>query len=48
MSFLILYIESGVDFRGGERGGCLGSLFFRDAVRAPLLRVSHLAFALFC
>jgi len=34
-------------FWGEERGGRLGSTFFRDAMRVSLLRVSHLIFAIF-
>jgi len=35
----ILYIYSGVDIRGGERGNRLGLPSFKYAVRAPFLRV---------
>ena len=37
-----------VDITGGIRGSCLGLPSFRDAVRAPLLSVLHLVFAVLC
>jgi len=35
----ILYLYSGVDIRGGERGNRLGLPSFKYAARSPFLRV---------